>query len=84
MPAEIRRPHCDANRKPWVNGTVLHWFLEDPEPRPNAVRKAFREWKCGVSVSNSRTSAKLFEDRRYAARVRLYWSGESGQTAIMY
>jgi hypothetical protein len=33
---------------------------------------------------NSRISAKLFQGRKYVARVRLYWSGESGQTAIMY
>lgn len=33
---------------------------------------------------NSRVSAKLFQGRRYVARVRLYWAGESGQTAIMY
>ncbi len=33
---------------------------------------------------NARISAKLFEGRRYVARLRLYWAGESGQTAIMY
>jgi hypothetical protein len=33
---------------------------------------------------NARISSKLFQGRRYVARVRLYWAGESGQTAIMY
>lgn len=33
---------------------------------------------------NSRVSAKLFQGRSHVAMVRLYWSGESGQTAIMY
>ncbi|TLM86575.1 hypothetical protein FDW83_02190 [Pseudarthrobacter sp. NamE2] len=33
---------------------------------------------------NSRLSAKLFQGRRYVVRVRLYWAGESGQTALMY
>jgi hypothetical protein len=33
---------------------------------------------------NSRVSAKLFQGRRYVVRVRLYWAGESGQTAIMH
>lgn len=33
---------------------------------------------------NSRISTKLFQGRRYVVRVRLYWAGESGQTAIMY
>lgn len=33
---------------------------------------------------NSRISAKLFQSRRYVARVRLYWAGESGQTAVMH
>ncbi|HEX7203258.1 MAG TPA: hypothetical protein VF249_10925, partial [Arthrobacter sp.] len=33
---------------------------------------------------NSRVSAKLFQGRRYVVRVRLYWAGESGQTAVMH
>jgi len=33
---------------------------------------------------NSRVSAKLFQGRSYVVRVRLYWAGESGQTAVMY
>ena len=33
---------------------------------------------------NAHISAKLLRERRYVARVRLYWAGESGQTAIMY
>ena len=33
---------------------------------------------------NARISVKLFKGRRYVARLRLYWAGESGQTAIMY
>ena len=33
---------------------------------------------------NSRVSAKLFQGRHYVVRVRLYWAGESGQTALMY
>lgn len=32
---------------------------------------------------NSRVSSKLFQGRSYVVRVRLYWAGESGQTAIM-
>ena len=33
---------------------------------------------------NSRIPAKLFQGRRYITRVRLYWAGESGQTAVMH
>lgn len=33
---------------------------------------------------NANISVKLFQGRKYVARVRLYWSGESGQTALMY
>jgi hypothetical protein len=33
---------------------------------------------------NANISVKLFQGRQYVARVRLYWAGESGQTAIMY
>ncbi|HEY9356636.1 MAG TPA: M12 family metallopeptidase [Arthrobacter sp.] len=33
---------------------------------------------------NSRVTAKLFQGRNYVVRVRLYWAGESGQTAVMY
>jgi hypothetical protein len=33
---------------------------------------------------NANISVKLFLGRQYVARVRLYWAGESGQTAIMY
>ena len=33
---------------------------------------------------NAHLSVKLFAGRRYVARVRLYWAGESGQTALMY
>lgn len=33
---------------------------------------------------NTSISTKLFQGRKYVARVRLYWSGGSGQAAIMY
>lgn len=33
---------------------------------------------------NSRITAKLFQGSRYTVRVRMYWAGESGQTALMY
>lgn len=33
---------------------------------------------------NAQVSVKLFKGRRYVVRLRLYWSGESGQTALMY
>jgi hypothetical protein len=33
---------------------------------------------------NASIKAKLFKERRYVARLRLYWSGASGQTALMY
>ena len=33
---------------------------------------------------NARIKAKLFKGRRYVLRLRLYWTGESGQTAVMY
>ncbi|HSD79782.1 MAG TPA: M12 family metallopeptidase [Solirubrobacteraceae bacterium] len=33
---------------------------------------------------NARVSLKLFAGRRYVVRVRLYWAGESGETAVMY
>jgi Astacin (Peptidase family M12A) len=33
---------------------------------------------------NANISVKLFQGRRYVARARLYWAGESGQTALMY
>jgi Astacin (Peptidase family M12A) len=33
---------------------------------------------------NATFSVRLFRGRRYVARVRLYWAGESGQTALMF
>jgi len=33
---------------------------------------------------NAHLSVRLFRGRRYVARLRLYWSGASGQTALMY
>jgi hypothetical protein len=33
---------------------------------------------------NAHLSVRLFPGRRYVLRVRLYWAGESGQTAVMY
>jgi Astacin (Peptidase family M12A) len=33
---------------------------------------------------NARLSLKLFRGRRYVLRVRLYWAGASGETAVMY
>ncbi len=33
---------------------------------------------------NSHLTAKLFAGRRYVVRVRLYWTGGSGETAVMY
>ncbi|MGH3331306.1 MAG: M12 family metallopeptidase [Nocardioidaceae bacterium] len=32
---------------------------------------------------NASITAKLFQGRRYVVRLRLYWAGESGQTALM-
>lgn len=32
---------------------------------------------------NAKIQVKLFKDRKYVARVRLYWAGASGQTGIM-
>lgn len=32
---------------------------------------------------NSKIEVKLFKDKKYVARVRLYWAGASAQTAIM-
>jgi hypothetical protein len=34
--------------------------------------------------TNARLSLKLFRGRRYLLKVRLYWAGESGETAVMY
>ncbi len=33
---------------------------------------------------NAHLSLKLFQGREYVLRVRLYWAGQSGQTAVMY
>jgi hypothetical protein len=33
---------------------------------------------------NARLQEKLIKGRRYIVRLRLYWAGESGQTAVMY
>jgi hypothetical protein len=33
---------------------------------------------------NSHLQVKLFQGRRYVVRLRLYWVGESGTTAVMY
>ena len=33
---------------------------------------------------NSSLSVKLFQGRRYVVRVRLYWAGRSGESAVMY
>lgn len=33
---------------------------------------------------NAQFTVKLFKGRRYVLRTRLYWSGESGKTALMY
>ena len=33
---------------------------------------------------NAAFEMKLFKGRRYVVRLRLYWAGESGDTAIMY
>jgi hypothetical protein len=33
---------------------------------------------------NAQISVKLFRGRKYVARLRLYWAGESGETAVMY
>ena len=33
---------------------------------------------------NARISQKLVKGRRYRLRLRLYWAGESGETAVMY
>ncbi len=59
--------------------TVLVLF-EDVDGQPRYLRG---DDDSGVD-RNARISIKLFEGRRYIARVRLYWAGESGQTAIMY
>lgn len=32
---------------------------------------------------NATVSVKLFKGRRYVVRIRLYWAGESGETAVM-
>lgn len=34
--------------------------------------------------TNARLSIKLFKGRRYVVRMRLYWAGSSGNTAIMH
>jgi hypothetical protein len=34
--------------------------------------------------SNAKLTQKLVKGRRYRLKVRLYWAGESGQTAVMY
>lgn len=33
---------------------------------------------------NAQISAKMFQGRKYVVRLRLYWAGKSGETAIMY
>ncbi len=33
---------------------------------------------------NAKLSVKLFQGRKYVLRVRLFWAGRSGQTAVMY
>lgn len=33
---------------------------------------------------NAQVSVKLFQDRKYVVRIRLYWAGASGQTAVMF
>ena len=33
---------------------------------------------------NALIQAKLFQGRRYVARLRMYYATESGQTALMY
>ncbi|WP_283461844.1 M12 family metallopeptidase [Arthrobacter sp. H35-D1] len=38
----------------------------------------------GGTDLNSHLSLKLFQGRKYVLRLRLYWSGASGQTAVMY
>lgn len=38
----------------------------------------------GGEDRNATFKVKLFKGRRYVARVRLYWAGQSGQTALMY
>ncbi len=37
----------------------------------------------GGQDRNAHLSVKLFQGRRYVLRVRLYWAGASGQTAVM-
>ena len=34
--------------------------------------------------SNAKLTTKLVKGRRYRLKVRLYWAGDSGQTAVMY
>lgn len=38
----------------------------------------------GGQDRNARLRLKLFRGREYVLRVRLYWAGQSGQTAVMY
>ena len=38
----------------------------------------------GGTDSNAQVKVKLFKGRSYVVRTRLYWAGESGQTAVMY
>ena len=33
---------------------------------------------------NTNFEVKLFKGRRYVVRLRLYWAGQSGETAVMY
>ena len=38
----------------------------------------------GCSFPFVRENEKLFRGRRYVLKVRLYWAGQSGMTAVMY
>ncbi len=38
----------------------------------------------GGEDRNAAFKVKLFKGRKYVARVRLYWSGDSGKTSLMY
>jgi Astacin (Peptidase family M12A) len=38
----------------------------------------------GGEDRNAHLKLKLFQGRNYVVRVRLYWAGQSGQTALMY
>lgn len=59
--------------------TVLVLFEEiDGEPRFLAGDDDSGEDR------NALFSARLIQGRRYVLRVRLYWAGQSGQTAVMY